>query len=193
VSEPTSWTRFHWPANPARPDHSPCERARSDSARRFKALDLLRAHGYELTRRLALEIITCSRRDRRGDALALATTRDDGTCANAQRLSSDLGFIDRQRPRGVLACRADPLAPACSVGRSVGVALRRRIEVVVLVGVDSSGLADIVGGGSYARAWRTSVQGGHEREVGTSHAAHWWAGARRTAGFYSATAFFPPQ
>ena len=63
-----------------------------------KALELIESHGYELTRRLALEIINLFPA---ATVEAMLGARDDEgrrhLRARYSRLSSDLSFIDRQR------------------------------------------------------------------------------------------------
>jgi glutamate 5-kinase len=63
-----------------------------------KALDLIESHGYELTRRLALEVINLFPA---ATVEAMLGMRDDEgrrqLRARYSRLSSDLSFIDRQR------------------------------------------------------------------------------------------------
>jgi glutamate 5-kinase len=83
------------PAGPVRPAGDERATLRAPVAR---ALDHIEAHGYELTRRLALEIINLFPA---ATVEAMLGARDDEgrrhLRARYSRLSSDLSFIDRQR------------------------------------------------------------------------------------------------
>jgi glutamate 5-kinase len=84
------------PAAPAGPVRGPAELALRPPV--VKALDLIASHGYELTRKLALEVINLF--PAATVEAMLDPGRDEGLRhlrERYSRLSSDLSFIDRQR------------------------------------------------------------------------------------------------